>query len=206
MKIKTVIFDLDGTITKPFFDFDSIRKEIGMDVNDGPILEAMEKMTDSQRLHTQAILKKHEDKAVKESTLNNGAREAIDGLRKNSIGIGILTRNTKDNAMAIAKKHDLKFDTIVDRNDGPVKPDAFGVLKLCDMLGSLPAETLVVGDYLFDLLSAKAAGAIPVLMKNHNKAAEFKEHAEYVITALDEILKIIEDINRDVVNSEECNA
>jgi HAD superfamily hydrolase (TIGR01509 family) len=206
MKIKTVIFDLDGTITKPFFDFDSIRKEIGMDANGGPILEAMENMTDSQRLRTQAILKKHEDKAVRESTLNNGAREAIDGLRKNSISIGILTRNTKNNAIAIAKKHNLKFDTIIDRNDGPVKPDAFGVLKLCDMLGSMPKETLVVGDYLFDLLSAKAAGAIPVLIKNHDKADEFQEHAEYVITALDEILKIIEDINRDVVNSGECNA
>jgi len=206
MKIKTVIFDLDGTITKPFFDFDSIRKEIGMDVNGGPILEAMEKMTDSQRLHTQAILKKHEDKAVRESTLNSGAREAIEGLRKNSIGIGILTRNIKNNAVAIAKKHNLRFDAIVDRNDGPVKPDAFGVLKLCDMLGSIPRETLVVGDYLFDLLSAKAAGAIPVLMKNHDKADEFREHAEYVITALDEILKIIEDIDNDFVNSGERNA
>jgi len=206
MKIKTVIFDLDGTITKPFLDFDSIRKEIGMDINGGPILEAMENMTDPQRLHIQAILKKHEEKAVKESTLNNGAREAIEGLRKNSISIGILTRNTKDNAIAIAKKHNLRFDTIVDRNDGPVKPDAFGVLKLCDMLGSIPEETLVVGDYLFDLLSAKAAGAIPVLIKNHHKADEFQEHAEYVITALDEILKIIEDINRDVVNSGKCNA
>lgn len=206
MKIKTVIFDLDGTITKPFFDFDSIRKEIGMDVNDGPILEAMEKMTDLQRLHTQAILKKHEDKAVRESTLNSGAREAIEGLRKNSISIGILTRNIKDNAIAIAKKHNLRFDAIIDRNDGPVKPDAFGVLKLCDMLGSMPGETLVVGDYLFDLLSAKAAGAIPVLMKNHGKAKGFQEHAEYVITALDEILKIIEDINCDVINSGKCNA
>jgi len=206
MKIKTVIFDLDGTITKPFFDFDSIRKEIGMDANGGPILEAMEKMTDPQRLRTQTILKKHEEKAVRESTLNSGAREALDELRKNSISIGILTRNIKDNAIAIAKKHNLRFDAIVDRNDGPVKPDAFGVLKLCDMLGSVPGETLVVGDYLFDLLSAKAAGAVPVLIKNHDKAEQFREHAEYVITALDEVLKIIEDINHNVINSGKSNA
>ena len=29
MQIKAVIFDLDGTITQPFFDFDAIRKEMG---------------------------------------------------------------------------------------------------------------------------------------------------------------------------------
>jgi len=28
MPIKAVIFDLDGTITEPYFDFDAIREEI----------------------------------------------------------------------------------------------------------------------------------------------------------------------------------
>jgi len=30
MQIKAVIFDLDGTITQPFFNFDDIREEIGL--------------------------------------------------------------------------------------------------------------------------------------------------------------------------------
>ena len=49
MSIKAVIFDLDGTITRPFFDFDAIREEMGLDRNAGPVLEAMEKMTPQQR-------------------------------------------------------------------------------------------------------------------------------------------------------------
>jgi len=43
MPIKAVIFDLDGTITRPYFDFDAIREEMGLDRNSGPVLEAMEK-------------------------------------------------------------------------------------------------------------------------------------------------------------------
>ena len=34
-----VIFDLDGTITEPYLDFDTIRAKVGVE---GPILEAME--------------------------------------------------------------------------------------------------------------------------------------------------------------------
>jgi phosphoglycolate phosphatase-like HAD superfamily hydrolase len=42
-KIAAVIFDLDGTITRPYLDFNQIRAEIG-NVR-GPLLEAMDKMT-----------------------------------------------------------------------------------------------------------------------------------------------------------------
>ena len=49
MPIRAVVFDLDGTITRPYFDFDAIRKEIGMGENGGPVLEAMEKMSPDER-------------------------------------------------------------------------------------------------------------------------------------------------------------
>ena len=102
-----------------------------------------------------------------------------------------MTRNKRSNALAIARKHSLKFDAIVDREDGPVKPDAFGVLRLCKQFGVEPQETLLVGDYLFDLLCAKAAGAVAVLLANHNRAAEFAGHADFTIEEIDQILQII---------------
>jgi HAD superfamily hydrolase (TIGR01509 family) len=192
MPIKAVIFDLDGTITEPFFDFDAIRQEMGFPPDAGPILELMEKMTPQQRETAERILQVHEDKAVAESTLNPGARGTLDKLRKAGILIGILTRNKRENALAVADKHRLKFDAVVDREDGPVKPDAFGVEYLCRQFGIKPQESLVVGDYLFDLLCARAAGAISVLLKNHRKADEFAKHADFVIENITEILQIIE--------------
>jgi HAD superfamily hydrolase (TIGR01509 family) len=191
MHIKAVIFDLDGTITQPFFDFDAIRIEMGLAPNAGPILELMEKMTQQERDAAEKILLAHEDKAVTESTLNDGAKETLEELRRRKILIGILTRNKKENAFAVAEKHGLKFDAVVGREEGPVKPDAFGVLYLCEKFGISPQESLVVGDFLFDLLCARAAKAIPVLLKNHLKADQFAHYADFVIENIMEILDII---------------
>jgi HAD superfamily hydrolase (TIGR01509 family) len=137
----------------------------------------------------------HEQKAVRESKLNVGARKALGALRKAGIRIGILTRNKQSNVFAVAKKHGLKFDAVVDRDDGPVKPDGFGVLRLCEQFGVKPQETLVVGDYLFDLVCARAAGAVAVLLANHHRADEFAKHADFTIERVDQVLEIIKGRN-----------
>ena len=103
-----------------------------------------------------------------------------------------MTSNRTSNGLAVAKKHSLKFDAIVGREEGPVKPDAFGVLQICKQFGVEPEETLLVGDYLFDLLCAKAAGAVAVLLSNYNQAEEFAEHADFTIENIEQILQIIE--------------
>ena len=191
MPIKAVIFDLDGTITQPYFDFDAIREEMGLDRDCGPILEAMEKMTPQEHQCVEAILHFHEKRAVTESVLNAGAKETLEALRRAGIRIGVLTRNRRINALAVAKKHNLHFDAVVGRDDGPVKPDSFGILHICERFGVEPEETLLVGDYLFDLLCAKAAGAVAVLLTNHSRAGEFVGHADFTIERIDQILEII---------------
>jgi HAD superfamily hydrolase (TIGR01509 family) len=193
MAIRAVIFDLDGTITQPYFDFDAIREQMGLERDSGPVLEQMENMTPEQRQRAESILHFHEERAVTESRLNPGAQQTLSALRQAGIRIGILTRNRRSNALSIARKHRLRFDAIVDREDGPAKPDAFGVLRLCQQFGVKPKETLVVGDYLFDLLSARAAGAVAVLLANHERADEFTEHADFKIEKLEQVLQIVED-------------
>ena len=193
MCIKAVIFDLDGTLTQPFFDFDAIREEMGLSRDAGPVLEVMNSMTDQQRRNAEAVLYEHEHRAVVQSTLNPGARETLDWLRQSGIYIGVLTRNRRENAEAVADKHNLKFDGIVGRDDGPVKPDSFGVLHLCRQFKVDPKQTMVVGDYLFDILCAKTAGAVAVLLKNQDQAEEFAEQADFSIERVDQILQIIKD-------------
>jgi len=192
MSIKAVIFDLDGTITQPYFDFDAIREEIGLAKDSGPVLESMEKMTAQQRQDAEKILYYHEQKAVTKSKLNANAKQTLSAIRAAGIHIGILTRNKRSNALAIARKHKLKFDVVIGREDGPVKPDAFGVLQLSRQFGVKPEETLLVGDYLFDLLCAKAAGAVAVLLVNHEQADEFTEHADFCIEDISRVLEIID--------------
>ena len=195
MSIKAVIFDLDGTITQPYFDFDAIREALGLAKDSGPVLETMRRMSTEQRQCVEEILHFHERQAVAESQLNAGTKRTLSTLRSEGIHIGILTRNLKVNALAIAQKHSLKFDAVIGREDGPVKPDCFGVLELCKRFGVEPKETLLVGDYLFDLLCARDAGAVAVLLANHDRADEFTEHADFVIERIDQILQIIEKSN-----------
>ena len=181
---------MDGTITKPYFDFNLIREEIGLERNSEPLLEAMEKMSPSQRAKAEEILHYHEQKAIEASELNDSAAETLSTLRSEGIPIGILTRNTKANAYAVLDKHGLQIDAVIGREDGPVKPDPFGVIELCKKFNVEPHETLVVGDYLFDLLSAIGAGAISVLLVNHKKY-EFEKIAHYKIDNVSQVLDII---------------
>jgi HAD superfamily hydrolase (TIGR01509 family) len=152
----------------------------------------MEKMTAQQRQDAEKILYYHEQKAVTESKLNANAKQTLSAIRAAGIHIGVLTRNKRSNALAIARKHKLKFDAVIGREDGPVKPDAFGVLQLSRQFGVKPEETLLVGDYLFDLLCAKAAGAVAVLLVNHEQAEEFIEYADFCIEDISRILEIID--------------
>jgi HAD superfamily hydrolase (TIGR01509 family) len=191
MDIKAVIFDLDGTLTEPYLNFDKIRVEIGLAPDAGPLLEEMEKMSPAQRKYAEEILYKHEQLAIEHSALSKGAAETLKWLRDHKIHIGVLTRNTRTNVSAVAQKHELEFDAIFDRCDGPVKPDPFGVKKLCEFFKVIPAQTLVVGDYLFDLQSGRAAGAKTILLKTAANAGKFDLFADYIIDSLTEIIDII---------------
>jgi HAD superfamily hydrolase (TIGR01509 family) len=193
MTIKAVIFDLDGTLTEPFLDFDKIRRDMGLSPDAGPILEAMEKMEPIQRQEAERILGEHERRALEHSKLNPGAQQTLAALRRRGILLGVLTRNCRANAMAVAKKHGLQFDCIVGREDGPVKPDAFGVLRICESFGVDPRQALVVGDFLFDLLSANAAGAVSVLLTSHPQAHRFTGEAALTIDHLGQLLEIAGD-------------
>ena len=154
----------------------------------------MEKKTPQQRRRAEKILHFYEQMAVANSRLNAGAKKTLQALRRAGICIGILTRNKRRNVLAVARKHGLKFDAVVDREDGPVKPDGFGVLELCRRFNVKPREAMVVGDYLFDLLCAKAAGAVAVLLTNHHRAEEFTKHADFAIKRIDQILQIIDRV------------
>ncbi len=194
--IRAVIFDLDGTLTRPLLDFDAIREEIGFARDAGPILELMEGLPDARRREIFRILDDHEKRAAEQSTLNPGAREILLWLAERGLPVGIHTRNTRENALIVARLHGLLFDAIIDRHDGPVKPDAFGVLELCRRFEVGPGQTLVVGDFLHDLLSARSAGAIPVLIRNHQDADALAQYADFVIDSLDELARIIENSRR----------
>lgn len=196
MQIRAVLFDLDGTITEPLLDFGLIRSQIGLSPDCPSILDGIEGMDPQTRQKAMEILCRHEDQAARHSTLQTGAKTLLTDLRRRRIPAGILTRNSRQSTNLVIQLHNLVFDGVITREDGPAKPDEFGVLALCRKFGVQPQNTLLVGDYLHDLLAARNAGAIPVLLVGHPKAEAFMEQADFCIRHLDEVLQIIDNLGQ----------
>jgi HAD superfamily hydrolase (TIGR01549 family) len=184
-----VIFDLDGTLTEPALDFDAIRAEIGGVT--GPILEAMARMTPHERARAEAILVERERQAAERAVLYEGAIELLPALRERGFRTAILTRNTRATVNRILERFDLDVDAVRTREDGAIKPSAEPVRSICNQLRTDARCSWMVGDYLFDILSGKAAGTKTVLMIGDGREPPFAGQADFVIRRLRELLPIV---------------
>lgn len=186
-----VIFDLDGTLTEPQFDFDAIRSEIGVT---GPILEALPGLSPDRREAAQAILARHEREAAGRSILRQGAVEVLQACRDRGFSTAILTRNSRESLNTAIERHALSVDATRTRDDGAIKPAAEPVLSICDELSASPKNSWMVGDYLFDVLAGNAAGTQTVLLVDDGEMPSFAGQADFVIPRLLELLGIMDSL------------
>ncbi len=89
------------------------------------------------------------------------------------------------------------FDVIITPDDTKKgKPDPEPVLLGCKKLGVLPSETIYVGDSVFDMQAAKAAGtqlcAVKYTLTNHQNLLEFKP--EFFVDSIAELAKELRGI------------
>ena len=185
-----VLFDLDGTLTVPYLDFDAIRAELGLPP--GPILEAMARMEPVERARAEQVLDRHERDAAEHSTLQPGAARTVAGLRRHGWRVGVLTRNTRHWTRYVLAKHGVEVDGLRCRDDGAVKPAAEPVLELCAELRADPRTSWVVGDHLFDILAGAAAGARTILLIGDGAPPEYAHRANHVVTTLDAVSGLID--------------
>lgn len=188
-RISAVIFDLDGTLTRPHLDFEAIRAEIGLSA--GPILESIAEMDPAAAERAMSILQRHEWVAAENAVLHEGAVEVVDKCRAMGHSVGLLTRNTRLVVDHFIDVHGFSFDAIRTRDDGAIKPSPAPVLSICDEVGAAPSRSYMVGDFLFDILSGSAAGAKTVLMVGDDPLPEFAGRADHVIRRLGELIAIL---------------
>jgi HAD superfamily hydrolase (TIGR01509 family) len=190
MKRSAIIFDLDGTLTEPYLDFDALRNELGIK---GPVLEAMEQMDPASRAQAEAALLRYEQDAAENASLREGALEVINALRTRGHPIAILTRNARPTVNVVLETHGVRVDALRTREDGAIKPSPEPVLALCTELDAEPLRSWMIGDYLFDILSGRAAGTRTVLMIGDKTPPSFADQADHVIRQLPELLPLIDD-------------
>jgi HAD superfamily hydrolase (TIGR01549 family) len=186
-----VIFDMDGTLTRPNLDFDLMRAEMGIEAS--PILEAIEKMPLEQRERAEAVMHRHEAQSAATSELQPGAAEVVAAIRAAGWPVALMTRNSRASTEVFLKRHGFQFDWVRTREDGPFKPSPAPVLDICWALRREPAASCVIGDYHYDITCGKAAGAATVLLLDGSEQRPaWAEDADHVISRLGELLVHLE--------------
>lgn len=183
--IKAVIFDLDDTLVESTVNFPKFkgmvidrivsygenradydpsativviinRFEASMAEKGVPDLEARRRLAELDK-----IMDSVEMERVSETVAYDGAARLLNLLRKNGIGIGILTRGCQEYADSALSRTGLSslVDVVECRNSKTkAKPNPEAYLKLVKALGVRKEETIFVGDHPIDGQCAANAG------------------------------------------------
>ncbi len=187
------IFDMDGTLTVPAHDFDAIRDELGLPQGQ-PILEQLAGLPVEKAEALRLRLEKIELKIARDAVKQPGSSELLTALQSRGATIGILTRNSHRNALTTLEACGLAdfFDplNVMGREMCDPKPSADGIKQLLDRWEATPGETVMVGDFLFDILAGHEAGTATVFVDNHGKE-DYAAKADKSVSNLGELLECI---------------
>ncbi len=197
-RIDAVLFDFDGTLTRPgTLDFSFIKHAIGCP--DGiPVLEFMAGIQDENRRRDMARqLNRFELDGAAASQPNFGAQRLVAIIKRAGLPVGILTRNSRVSvckALENFSPMDLAdIDVMVTREDPVrIKPSGEGVLLAAEKMGVDPAHVLVVGDFHFDMDAGRNAGALTAFLAN-DRPVPVDLNCRFIVNTLLELEAIIKD-------------
>lgn len=195
--LKAVLFDFDGTLTRPgSLDFGAIRQAIGGPA-DIPILEYIETLAPGEaRDRAVRILEHCEREAAEHSHPNTGAEDLVAFLKSLKLKLGILTRNSL-NSVRVALRNfprirESDFDAIITRHDvAQPKPHPDGVTLAAARMKVSPDQLLVVGDYVFDVEAGRRAGAQTAFLVHETTTRFPNPPADFTLKALEDLKSIV---------------
>lgn len=187
------IFDLDGTLTVSAHDFDHIRRELGL-APETPILEALHAMPENEAAPLWESLNELEFYYAGQASVMLGASELLQKLHDGGRQLAILTRNTmpvvEQTLQACEIDHFFPLDHILDRDSCIPKPSPDGVKRLLNFWKADAEDTVMVGDYLYDLEAGKGAGVATVHLDTRGNV-DWSEFTDIRVEELGEIIEYI---------------
>lgn len=211
MKVKTILFDLDGTL------LDTNRMIIESWKHTHRQLKQIEK-DEAEIIATfgeplkQTLASEFPDVPVEKSAkiyrefqagrffemldIFPGIPEMLEALKTKGYQMGVVTSRLKESSIRGLQKYDLLpyFDGIVTADDcDKHKPDPEPILKALEMLGAKPEETVMVGDSIFDIGCAQNAGTRSVYVAWSITQPDFAGDVkpDYIAHSAREIVDII---------------
>jgi HAD superfamily hydrolase (TIGR01509 family) len=180
------IFDLDGTLTLPVHDFDTIRADLGIPEG-SDILGWLDALPTETARPLFQRLDEIEAEVADSAQAAPGAVDLLQALHTQGYRLGILTRNLRTIAQRCLSTLGVMeaFDpqSILGREEAKPKPDPDGILKLLHHWGASATDSLIVGDYRYDLLAGRAAG-IATIHVDHHKDYAWPESSDLCVESL----------------------
>jgi HAD superfamily hydrolase (TIGR01509 family) len=184
------IFDMDGTLTVSAHDFEHMRSELGL-APSTPILEALNAMPEAEAAPLWDQLNELEFYYAGKASVMEGAAELLQRLHDDGRRLAILTRNTmpvvRQTLDACRLAHFFPVDHILDRDACIPKPAPDGVRQLLEFWQASADDTVMVGDFRYDLEAGKAAGVATVHVDTHG-AGDWPEVTDIRVRHLGEII------------------
>ncbi len=185
------IFDLDGTLTRPQHDFAAIKKALDVP-EDCYILEHLDTLGPVVGRQKRRELDRIETDLAKRSIATRGAVQLVEKLVAQRCHMGIITRNSRDNALIsleqIGLSEHFSDAFVIGRDEEALKPSPAGVRRLLRDWGVGPVDTVFVGDYVIDLQTAQAAG-VGAIHLDSNGRFPWPEYTDLGISCLTELIE-----------------
>ncbi|RDE36237.1 pyrophosphatase PpaX [Parageobacillus thermoglucosidasius] len=210
MKIRTVLFDLDGTLIdtneliiqsflhtlEKYYPGKYTREDI-LPFIGPPLSETFnaldpsraQEMIDTYRTFNHA----QHDALIREF---DTVYETIETLHKNGVRLGVVTTKIHQTAVMGLKKTRLEpfFDCVIGLDDVQhAKPDPEPIYKALDLLQSTPDEALMVGDNYHDILAGKNAGTktagVAWAIKGREYLQQYKP--DFMLEKMSDLLAIV---------------
>jgi HAD superfamily hydrolase (TIGR01509 family) len=187
--IRGVIFDMDGTITKPYVNWKKLRSKIGIPQN-LPIMHYINALDGKDREIAEKTLERYEREAARRAKLNDHAKELLAYLKKKNIATALVSNNCRSSIDIVLKKHELEFDVVLGRDDGKTKPSSDLIMKALSKMKLKSDEVILIGDSRMDIDAANKAGIQPIYLNNGSQI-----DYDPTINSLIEVIELIEEAN-----------
>lgn len=180
------VFDMDGTLTLAVHDFEAIRRDLGLPSGQ-PILEALADVPARRRAILYRRLDAIELELAELAQAAAGAAALLGRLREQGCRLGIVTRNARSVALRTLSVCGLdgyfRPELILGRDEADPKPSPDGIHHLLDAWSAAPGQSVMVGDFLFDLQAGRAAGVTTVYVDGSGRFP-WREHADVAVESL----------------------
>lgn len=204
MKIKNLLFDLDGTVVDSFegvsnsilyalekMDWKMLTKEQTRPFLGPPLPNSFEKycnMTKDEAFRAVELFReRYSVQGIFESTPFDGMKEFLDYLKSQNIRLFVATSKPQHYAIQILEHVGLDkyFEIILGVSPSNTVEDKSGLLNcIIDKFSLDKKETAMMGDRMFDIDAAKNVGVMSIgIINGCDTLAELKEHGADIIVS-----------------------